>query len=274
MSHKYMLKKDKYDKRDYIFEQGLKAAELPKSFDLRPLAPAVYDQGDECSCSANAGCAARTMLAKDPSLYLSRAFLYYNERVLDGSTQEDGGASIRDIVKAAAKYGICLDSDMPYKPGNYATAPTQQNYADAEKYKIGSYSRIGGITAIRQALFSRYQPVLIGMEVFSGMDRQQVIKTGVLPMPPKNESSKGGHAVLAVGYTETLPQKTAAKLQTKNCFKRLLDFFLKVKPASGYFIMRNSWGAGWGDKGYFYAPYAYFTNLNLASDFWTASVAT
>lgn len=263
---KFMLKKDKYDARDYIYLCGLNAQELPKSLDLRPLAPAVYDQGEESSCSANAGCAARTMLAKDPELYLSRAFLYYNERLIGGNTAEDCGASVRDIVKAAAKYGICLDGEMPYRPGDFATAPTKENYDAAEQYKIGSYSRIGGITALRQALFTRYQPVLIGMEIFGGME-DMAAGTGVLPLPSRGERSLGGHAVLAVGYTDELPRSVAERLPPKSILARLRDFVFGKKTPSGYLILRNSWGEQWGDGGYFYMPYEY-VEAGYAFDFW------
>ena len=51
----------------------------------------------------------------------------------------------------------------------------------------------------------------------------------------------GGHAVMAVGYDDSKQQ----------------------------FIIRNSWGTGWGKKGYFRMPYAYLTDPNLADDFWT-----
>ena len=63
-------------------------------------------------------------------------------------------------------------------------------------------------------------------------------------MPQPGDKVRGGHAVTAVGY----------------------DDFQEV------FIVRNSWGEGWGDKGYFYMPYAYITNPDLASDFWAINM--
>ena len=62
-----------------------------------------------------------------------------------------------------------------------------------------------------------------------------------MTMPSKSESVEGGHAVLCVGYDD-------AKSQV---------------------IIKNSWGASWGDKGYFYMPYEYITSDDLAADFWT-----
>jgi C1A family cysteine protease len=68
-----------------------------------------------------------------------------------------------------------------------------------------------------------------------------VAKSGILGMPKFSEQRVGGHAVLAVGYDDS---------------KRT-------------FLIRNSWGANWGKKGYFTIPYAYLTSPKLASDFWT-----
>jgi C1A family cysteine protease len=68
-----------------------------------------------------------------------------------------------------------------------------------------------------------------------------VARTGVVPLPGAGETALGGHAVLAVGYDD----------------------------AEGRFLVRNSWGADWGQGGHFTLPYAYLTERGLSSDFWT-----
>lgn len=62
----------------------------------------------------------------------------------------------------------------------------------------------------------------------------------MMPLPKPNEDVLGGHTVMAVGYDD-------------------------VKQV---FIIQNSWGASWGDHGYFYMPYSFISSGN-ARDFWT-----
>lgn len=247
---------------------------LPDSYDLRTSAPPVYDQGQQGSCTANAGAAARVMLAKNPELALSRAFLYYCERLLEGTTDQDSGAAMKDIGVATQQYGICPEPDMPYSDKNYTTMPSQQAYKDAVPYKISGAKLVtSDINAIKTAFVARSQPVLVGMTVYASMEDEQVATTGVLPMPKKNEEALGGHAVLAVGWLPALPTTAQEKLdafrdgQKKSCILRILDGIFGKKQPSGYFIVRNSWGDKWGDKGYFYMPFEYVTE-GYANEFW------
>jgi len=83
-------------------------------------------------------------------------------------------------------------------------------------------------------------PFVVGIEVYSSFESQSVTNTSILPMPNlKKDKLLGGHAVLVCGYDD----------------------------AHQWWIVRNSWGTSWGDKGYFYLPYAYLTG-SMASDLW------
>jgi C1A family cysteine protease len=89
-------------------------------------------------------------------------------------------------------------------------------------------------------------PIVFGFTVYESFEGQDVAQTGVVPMPGVSESVLGGHCVVVVGYDDS----------------------------KDWFIVRNSWGTGWGDQGYCYMPYQYLTDQNLASDFWTIRAVT
>jgi C1A family cysteine protease len=258
MKYIYNLKRDKLDERDRHFAHSISpvsSVKLPVSVDLRYKCPAVYDQGDLGSCTANAGCACRAMLANRPQLNLSRLFLYYEERNQDGTVQEDLGASVRDICKVVGKYGVCEEQFMPYNIEKFAETPSLQAIQNAEKYRINAYKKLNNVNEIKQSLALRQQPVLSGMDIYDSFESEEVAKTGILSMPKSTEENKGGHAVLIVGYVD------------RGGIFSLVRSVLCNDQSQGYFIVRNSWGNSWGEHGYFYMPYEY-VNKGYAYDFW------
>jgi C1A family cysteine protease len=98
------------DMRDKMFAAPRAGrAKLPAKVDLRPQCPPIYDQGELGSCTANAIGAAiefeRAQAKQVPDFVPSRLFIYYNERVMEGTVMSDSGAMIRDGIKSVAKLG-------------------------------------------------------------------------------------------------------------------------------------------------------------------------
>ncbi len=232
------------DNRDFMFRKVYRIpAKLPRSVDLRPQCSKVEDQGQLGSCTANAlAGATEFLLIKDKKPYadLSRLFIYYNERVIEHTVNQDSGAMIRDGIKTLAKQGVCPEKLWPYDIKKFTKKPTPTCYKQALQYEITSYQRIDTIDEMRSCLADGF-PFVFGFTVYDSFESQQVAKTGVVPMPKPGENVMGGHAVLGVGYND----------------------------AQKRFIVRNSWGEGWGMKGYFTIPYNYLSNRNLSDDFWT-----
>jgi len=209
----------------------------------------VYDQGQLGSCTANAIAAALEfdqMKEKQQVFMPSRLFIYYNERVMEGTVNEDSGAQIRDGIKSVAQQGDCPETLWPYDITKFAVKPPAQCYQQALKFKALQYQRLSQIlNQLKGCLASGY-PFVFGFTVYSSFESQQVAQTGHAPMPSPPEASVGGHAVMAVGYDDS----------------------------QNWFIVRNSWGVGWGMQGYFTLPYAYLLEQNLANDFWTIRIVS
>ena len=236
---------DQPDQRDHLYAvppQYLTA--LPARADLRAKCPPVYDQGQLGSCTANAIGGALEfdrMQQKLPDFVPSRLFIYYNERVIEGTVRSDSGAQIRDGIKSVASQGACPEPEWPYVISKFAVKPPARAYKDAALDRAVSYqSIVQDLNQMKGCLASGY-PFVFGFTVYESFETPAVARTGHAPMPGWGERPVGGHAVMAVGYDDS----------------------------SGWFIGRNSWGTAWGMRGYFTLPYAYLIQPGLSSDFWT-----
>jgi C1A family cysteine protease len=235
------------DARDHVYQLPPKPGPLPPSADLRAGCPAVYDQGDLGSCTANAiGAAIEFDQIKQKAAYSvpSRLFIYYNERALEGTIENDSGAQIRDGIKSVASQGACPEPMWPYVDAIFANRPPPQCYKYAKLHPAVQYARVAQDPVQMKACLAAGFPFVFGFTVYESFESDDAAKSGVIEMPGSTETALGGHAVMAVGYDD----------------------------ASQRFLVRNSWGADWGIAGYFTIPYAYLSNTNLADDFWVIRV--
>ncbi|MBF0532492.1 MAG: C1 family peptidase [Candidatus Omnitrophica bacterium] len=229
------------DQRDFLYRAIRPRFRLPSSADLREGCSAVEDQGPLGSCTAQALAGNVEFLDNlDDKKYVdvSRLFIYYNERALRGMEDTDSGAMLRDGIKTLAKTGVCHESIWPYLTSKFAQKPPAACYRQAGEHRILSYHRLTTLNEMLTCLADGF-PFVLGIAVYESFETEEVAKTGVVPMPKKDERQVGGHAVMAVGYQQ------------------------KAKR----FIVRNSWGTSWGQQGYFTLPFAYVETL--AADFWT-----
>jgi len=225
---------------------------LPAHVDLRPQCPPVYDQGQLGSCTGNAIAGAIEFERWKQGLARwtpSRLFIYYNERVMEGTVASDSGASIRDGMKSVASQGDTPEEpgfapasdSWPYDPSQFAVEPWSGCYANAMHYTTYEYLSVSQDVDDMRACLAAGYPFVFGWTVYESFESAAVAATGRVPMPGMFERVVGGHATVAVGYDDP----------------------------SSVFIVRNSWGSSWGDAGYFYLPYAYLAHPNLADDLWT-----
>jgi len=242
---KYLCKKDKDDERDHLFARPPLKIVLPVELNLRSGCSPVVDQEELGSCTANAmGSGLREYLEiKNQQVFiaLSRLYLYYHERLLEGTVNEDSGATIRDGMKVLKKRGICPEVLCPYDISQFTIAPSREAEDAAGEYKISSYQRLYTLNDVKRCIYEGY-PVVLGMDVYESFESYNVAGTGIVPVPKDYEQVLGGHAMLIVGYK-------------------------KIKQTL-YLIVRNSWGTGWGDKGYCYIPASFITR-GIIFDLWT-----
>jgi len=211
----------------------------------------VLDQGQQGSCTAHAGCGDREFLHWKQVAALgeevkpgregmfSPAFLYYYERFLDGSLdQGDCGSFGRTSCTALNKYGCALRSEMPYSDSDFSTAPTPTQTSDAIKWPSGSYHRLTTVDDMKSVIATGWN-FRIGFNVYGSFEE---IQSDGIWTPDKSETILGGHEVLAFGYDDNVN--------------------------GGSFLVRNSWGAGWGKSGNFYLRYQDAADPDILQDAW------
>jgi C1A family cysteine protease len=257
----YGWRPDLPDSRDRIFnleEKVSLGSALPGSADLSPHMPPIYDQEQLGSCTGN-GIARvleyQSISEGEPAVTPSRLFIYYNERVIEGTVNQDAGAQIRDGIKVVVSEGAPPETEWPYSdanPGPFEQKPPAKAYRDAIKHEALVYKRIilGGPGAPIRSALAAGLPIVFGFSVPAYFEDGTWDPTQEpLRVPGPNDHFIGGHCVVISGYD-----------------------FTGTRFKDWAFQCENSWGAGWGMNGRFWMDSHWFdANAGLASDLWVIS---
>lgn len=215
--------------------------DLPAKVDLRQHMPPVFDQRQLESCTGNALAAAYGYLegrVAQKVVIVSRLFIYYNERDVEGDPDKDSGAKLRDGVAVLEKYGACSEDTWPYEETRVKAKPTSDAYDEGKGHEIDQAATVAvDLHAMKHCLAEGYPFVFI---ILLDPAAFKPDAKGFIPRPTK-KTGLAGHAMCVVGYDD----------------------------AKKVFIVRNSWGATWGDKGHCYLPYDWMTDKNAVFDMWT-----
>jgi C1A family cysteine protease len=239
----FPLKIERLPSEKLLAKKVAPTPKLPMSSDLRNRCPPVYDQGELGSCTAQA-LACIFAVKSGRTFAPSRLFIYYNERVMLGTVMEDSGAYLSDGITSLKTTGTCSEKTWPYIISRFTTKPTQACYNEALKNMALAATNVPQEARAMKTCLAAGLPFVVGINVYESFLTPAVDATGIVPMPNKRtESLLGGHAVTCVGYNERTQM----------------------------WLMRNSWGTNWGQRGYFYLPYNYLLDPTLSSDLWDIS---
>lgn len=229
------------------------AAPILSKTDLRTTGhmPEVYDQAQIGSCTAQALVAAFEFTfhrVNGRFMNGSRLGLYYDERVHDGSVLQDAGSTTASGLFVLAGGGLGTEKTWPYTPAKFAQKPPAAYYKEAKEYVTLNAYDVDNTDgkSIRVALSAGY-PVAFGGYVYQAIE-ELTAKDFFLPMPKGR--SVGGHEELIVGHDDTL-----------------VHVYKDGTRIKGFYLIRNSWGKGFANGGYFWAPKAYIEGKRWNEDF-------
>jgi C1A family cysteine protease len=230
---------------DFDYASSVKAgavaarATLPASVDLRAAWWKINDQEVTGSCVgwATADGVVRWHMVQAGKLgknkMLSPRHVWMASKETDRLTAlpetflEEAGTMTKAAVKVARRFGVALESDLPFHiDTTMYTGSEDTFYTRCAKHRIASFHNLRHDLNAWKHWLSESGPILVALLVDASWDGAGQNGGKIDTFQPG--TVRGGHAVSVVGYR-----------------------------TDGRFIVRNSWGTSWGDKGFGYVSAAY-----------------
>lgn len=185
---------------------------IPNEFDMRPMLSPVRDQGNQGTCAAQTAACIKEIQEKKDVNFSG----YMSPQFIynNRQNQDSEGMYGRDVMRILSDIGSCKESTYEYGIIQKPDDIPKEAFKEANRHKIRSFARVNTINGAKQALYND-GPCYIAFPVYN---------YGPEFWKKRHVDDKflGGHAVTIVGYTKDS------------------------------FIIRNTWGKKWADKGYTY----------------------
>lgn len=217
--------------------------------DLRQYCSPVEDQLTLSSCNACSvvGALEYLMIKSGKGLVnLSPLFVYYNGRKLSGMEERDSGLMSHHATAAVMAYGACEEKVWPYKVEKLTAEPPRSCYLDATRFEAIQYARLASAEESKVSL-SEGVPVVFGFDMPRAYYDSAATSGVMANVGSFDNQPQTGHSMLVVGFDDT--EKT--------------------------WLVRNSWGEDYGEKGYVRIPYDLAAKYVWNDDMWVlGSLAT
>lgn len=210
--------------------------EPPSTSGVRLTMPPVSNQGSEGSCVAFAvGYAARSaeqFYRSGASAYSNSTNIFspeflYNQVKFD--VECSSGTAMQTALDFMKVTGICTYQSMPYSSSNGCSLlPSSTQNTEASNYKIASYAKLYTTDKVAiKSMVSQKHPVIITVLA----DNSFIAAKAGFVWKTYSGSGSLAHCIVICGYDD----------------------------AKNAYLIMNSWGTGWGDAGYSWIDYDFFT---------------
>lgn len=204
--------------------------------DIRPKLP-IRDQKAATTCLAFTASAAHESL-RNMNESLSPAYLYGRAWPLESHLNGRNGLTFGALEKCLESDGHISERHKPYDAWLSGAEYPGIKTKSPETHYSAKVTTVGRTYAEIRTFLSRGKPILLGLKICKSFRRYDVSDQHIVD---SDTSTIGRHAVLAVGILE--------------------------ENQASLVLIRNSWGEGWGNKGY-----AYITDKYIADRLTAAAI--
>ncbi len=165
----------------------------------------------------------------------------------------DSGSLFGDAASLIQNMGALPMREMPYNDADYVTWPSESQYVDAMHYRAAKWyylyigSGTGGeqnMTKLKYLLAAGYVAIT-GIVVYDDFYTISANDSNIYAVNQTHKKLEGYHAQTIIGY----------------------DDDLETPDGHGAFRIVNSWGAGWGDHGYYWLTYSAARSSELSEQY-------